>query len=165
MSDKEKLQRAVENTIAAGYQLDSEAFAFLTSVAATQDPTALINKALLEIQDLEEKPFFIEKGFLQKFREQPQFEVEESCIQPPPEETTRAQMPQQTPEGTSLYQPYAKDIEPDLKIIDDPTTKLTSNGTIEDYLQYFQDRLKRLERLLRQRIDVKAATPILEALK
>ena len=165
MSEREKLQRAVENTIAAGYQLDSEAFAFLTSVAATQDPTALINKALLEIQDLEEKPFFIEKGFLQKFREQPQLEVEESCIQPPPEETTQAQMPQQTPEGTSLYQPYAKDIEPDLKIIEDPTTKLTSNGTIEDYLQYFQDRFKRLERLLRQRIDVKAATPILEALK
>ena len=52
MSDKEKLQKAVENTIAAGYQLDSEAFEFLTSVAANQDPTALINKALLEIQDL-----------------------------------------------------------------------------------------------------------------
>ncbi len=165
MSDKEKLQRAVESTIAAGYQLDSEAFEFLTSVATTQDPTALVNKALLEIQDLEEKPFFIEKGFLQKFREQPRLEVEESCIQPPLEETTQVQVPQQTPEGTSLYQPYAKGIEPDLKIIEDPTTKLTSNGTIEDYLQYFQDRFKRLERLLRQRIDVKAATPILEALK
>ena len=165
MSYKEKLQTAVDNTIAAGYQLDSEAFEFLTSVAATQDPAALISKALLEIQDLEEKPFFIEKGFLQKFHEQPQLEVEESCIKHPPEENNQAQMLQQIPEGTSLYQPYAKDIEPDLKILDDPTTKLTSNGTIEDYLQYFQDRFKRLERLLRQRIDVKAATPILEALK
>jgi len=36
---------------------------------------------------------------------------------------------------------------------------------MEDYLQYFQDRFKRLERLLRQRIDVKAATPIQEAAK
>jgi DNA polymerase II small subunit len=165
VSEKERLQKAVENTIAAGYQLDSEAFEFLTSVAATQDPTTLITKALLEIEELEEKPFFIGKVFLQKFREQPQQEVEESCVQPPQEESIQAQATQQTPEGASLFQPYAKGIEPELKIIEDPTTKLSSNGTIEDYLQYFQDRFKRLERLLRQRIDVKAATPILEALK
>jgi len=164
VSEKERLQKAVENTIAAGYQLDSEAFEFLTSVAATQDPTALITKALLEIEELEEKPFFIEKGFLQKFREQEQ-PAQETCVQTTQEESTREEPAQQTPEGTTLYQPYAKDIEPDLKIIEDPTSKLTSNGTIEDYLQYFQDRFKRLEKLLRQRIDVKAATPILEALK
>ena len=164
MNDRDKLQKAVENTIAAGYQLDSEAFEFLTSVAATQDPTALITKALLEIEELEEKPFFIEKGFLQKFREQEQ-PARETCVQVTQEESTRVEPAQPTPEGTSLFQPYAKDIETDLKVIDDPSTKLTSNGTIEDYLQYFQDRFKRLERLLRQRIDVKAATPILEALK
>ena len=164
MNDRDKLQKAVENTIAAGYQLDSEAFEFLTSVAATQDPTALITKALLEIEELEEKPFFIEKGFLQKFREQEQ-PAGETCVQVTQEESTRVEPAQPTTEGTSLFQPYAKDIETDLKVIDDPSTKLTSNGTIEDYLQYFQDRFKRLERLLRQRIDVKAATPILEALK
>ena len=32
-------------------------------------------------------------------------------------------------------------------------------------MEYFQDRFKRIEHLLRQRIDVKASTPILEALK
>jgi DNA polymerase II small subunit len=164
VSEREKLQKAVENTIAAGYQLDSEAFEFLTLVATTQDPTMLITKALLEIEELEEKPFFIEKAFLQKFREQERT-TEENCVQINPEESRKDEPSQETPEGTGLFQPYAKDIEPDLKIIEDPTTKLTSNGTIEDYLQYFQDRFKRLERLLRQRIDVKAATPIMEALK
>ncbi|MGF3521940.1 MAG: DNA-directed DNA polymerase II small subunit, partial [Candidatus Bathyarchaeia archaeon] len=45
------------------------------------------------------------------------------------------------------------------------TGKLSSNGTMEEYIQYFQDRFKRMEKLLRQRMDVKAATPISEALK
>src|SRR5690606_9544299 len=61
--------------------------------------------------------------------------------------------------------PYAKDVEANINVIEDPTGKLTSNGTIEEYLQYFQDRFKRIEHLLRQRIDVKAATPISEAVK
>jgi DNA polymerase II small subunit len=165
VGEASKLQKAVGTSIAAGYQIDSEAFAYLTSIAATQDPTEIINKALLKIEELEEKPLFIEKDFLQNLREQPQAQTQESCLQPPTEESTLEEKAQPTSEGTSLFQPYAKDIEPQIKIIDDPTKKLTSNGTLEDYLQYFQDRFKRLERLLRQRIDVKAATPILEALK
>ena len=40
-----------------------------------------------------------------------------------------------------------------------------SNGTLDEYVLYFQDRFKRIEHLLRQRMDVKAATPIIEALK
>jgi DNA polymerase II small subunit len=68
-------------------------------------------------------------------------------------------------EGKNVFHPYAKDVEANISIIEDPTGKLSSNGTIEEYLQYFQDRFKRIERLLRQRIDVKAATPISEALK
>ena len=165
MSEKEKLQKAIETTIAAGYQLDSGAFEFLTLIAATYDPTVIISKALQEIQELKEKPFFIERNFLEKLHEQPERQTQESCVQPPKDESSQVQIAQQTPEGTSLFQPYAKDIEPQIKVIDDPTGKLSSNGTIEDYLQYFQDRFRRLERLLRQRIDVKAATPILEALK
>jgi DNA polymerase II small subunit len=68
-------------------------------------------------------------------------------------------------EGKSVFHPYAKDVEANINVIEDPTGKLSSNGTVEDYLQYFQDRFKRVERLLRQRIDVKAATPISEAVK
>ncbi len=165
MSEPAKLQKAVETTIAAGYQLNSEAFAYLTSIAATEDLTAIINKALLKIEESEEKPLFIEKEFLQKLHEQPKIKTSENQIPIQPEENSIEETEQRSPEGTSLFQPYAKDIEPQLKVIDDPTTKLSSNGTIEDFTQYFQDRFKRLERLLRQRIDVKAATPILEALK
>ena len=65
---------------------------------------------------------------------------------------------------TEFY-PYARDIPSELKILEDATGKLTSNGTLDEYVLYFQDRFKRIEKLLRQRMDVKAATPIIEALK
>jgi DNA polymerase II small subunit len=162
VSAAERLQKAVETTIAAGYQLDRDAFELLSAAALTDDPTAIVNEALLKIQELEEKPFFIGKTFLENVI-QKQEPHEELPFQPQEETTEDIEKP--TVEGTVSFHPYAKDVEAELNVIEDPTGKLTSNGTMEEYLQYFQDRFKRLERLLRQRIDVKAATPIIEALK
>jgi DNA polymerase II small subunit len=165
MSEREKLQKAIETTIAAGYQLNSEAFEFLSIIAATDDPTVIMHKALQRIEELEEKPLFIDRSFLETLLEQPELS-EERHVQPQAiEENLEEQPEKQITEGKSVFQPYAKDVEANISIIEDPTNKLSSNGTLEDYLQYFQDRFKRVERLLRQRIDVKAATPILEALK
>ena len=47
MVEKEKLQKAIEATIAAGYQLSSEAFEFLCSGLTTEDPQSLMHRALL----------------------------------------------------------------------------------------------------------------------
>lgn len=163
MSGIERLQRAVETTIAAGYQLDREAFELLSAASLTDDPTAIMNKALLRIEELEEKPVFIGRVFLETLLKQPE-PIEEWHLQPE-EEDQREKPEEPTTEGSSSFHPYAKDVEAEISIIEDPTGKLTSNGTIEEYLQYFQDRFKRIDRLLRQRIDVKAATPILDALK
>jgi len=163
MSEREKLQKAIETTIAAGYQLNRDAFEFLSIVAATDDPTTIMNKALQRIEELEEKPLFIDRSFLETLLKQPEPSGERQVQ--PIEETLEEQPEKQMTEGKSVFHPYAKDVEANISVIEDPTSKLSSNGTIEDYLQYFQDRFKRIERLLRQRIDVKAATPLLEALK
>jgi DNA polymerase II small subunit len=112
---------------------------------------------------LEEKPLFIDRSFLETLLKQPEPSGERQVQ--PIEETLEEQPEKQMTEGKSVFHPYAKDVEANISVIEDPTSKLSSNGTIEDYLQYFQDRFKRIERLLRQRIDVKAATPLLEALK
>jgi len=109
VNETTKLQKAVEATIAAGYQLNSEAFAYLTSIAQTEDPTELVNRALTQIEELEEKPLFIEKEFLQK-QEHPQPQTQENTPQPTTEENTKQQETQPTPEATSLYEPYAKTI-------------------------------------------------------
>ena len=170
MSEKEKLQKAIESTISAGYQLNREAFAFLSSLATTDDPTVIMKVAVQRLQELPEKPFFIDKSFLETLLEEPEDINETPQSQPEQRPTTSPQQgiterTEETTSGAPFFQPYARDIEPQIKIVEDPTDKLTSNGTIEDYLQYFQDRFKRIERLLRQRIDVKAATSISEALK
>ena len=52
MSGKEKLQKAIEATIAAGYQLNSEAFEFLSQNSDINDPVDIMNLALQRLQDL-----------------------------------------------------------------------------------------------------------------
>ncbi len=157
MSVHEKLQRAIQATIAAGYQLNSEAFEFLCQKCETNDPSIIIKLALERIQELQDKPMFIERSFLEALL-QPAIAVPKIKL---PE-------PQITPEliaDPPEFYPYARDIPADIKILEDATGKLSSNGTLDEYVLYFQDRFKRIEHLLRQRMDVKAATPILEALK
>ncbi len=163
MSEREKLQKAIETAITAGYQLNRDAFEFLSLIATTDDPTEVINKAVQRINELKDKPFFIDRTFLETIMKPP--EPAKETQSQPIEEIFTEQPEEQLTEGKSVFHPYAKDIEASIKVIEDPTGKLSSNGTVEDYLQYFQDRFKRLERLLRQRIDVKAATPISEAVK
>ena len=163
MSEREKLQKAIETVITAGYQLNSDAFEFLSIIASTDDPAVIINKAIHQLSELEEKPFFIDRIFLETIVKPPEQSGE---TLPRPLEEDREQQPtNHLGGGKSNFHPYAKDVETKINVIEDPTGKLSSNGTIEDNLQYFQDRFKRLERLLRQRIDVKAATPISEAVK
>jgi DNA polymerase II small subunit len=161
--NREKLQKAVAVTIEAGYQLNSEAFEFLNK-CYEDDPLALMNSALVKLKELDEKPFFIGKDFLESILKKSELTEKSELpkkLQPFQEE--HPQLP--IVEIEDYFYPYAKDIEAKINILGDSTGKLTSNGTLEEYIQYFQDRFKRTERILRQRIDVKSSTSILEALK
>jgi DNA polymerase II small subunit len=171
MSAQEKLQIAIQAIMAAGYQLNSEAFEFLIQNAETNDPVQITNLALERIETLQDKPMFIERAFL------------EALLQSAPARPAIQEIPLEEPQTTSEppvrfeqptkkenidegeFYPYARDIPADIKILEDATGNLSSNGTLDEYVAYFQDRFKRIERLLRQRMDVKAATPITEALK
>jgi len=148
----EKLQKAVSNVIAAGYQLDKEAFDFLGTLSQTEDPIKLTEEAVKKIETLSEKPLFIGKEFLEEIAKETLTKKE---LLPPLTIT----------EAKKAFQPFAKDIEADVKVIEDPTDKISSTGSLGEYLEYFQDRFKKLRRLLRQRIDVKDAVSIAEALK
>jgi len=163
MNDLEKLQKAVELTIAAGYQIDKEAFEFLSTLASTQDPEEIMSKAIHEIKALREKPLFIDKSFLEQLvkMSEPRKEISTQLIEEPLQPLPKPQVI----EGKRQFCPYAKEVESNIKIIDDPASKLSSSGTIEDYLEYFRDRFRRMEKLLRQRMDVKSAASIIDALK
>lgn len=163
MSEIEKLQKALELTIAAGYQIDKEAFEFLSAIAATQDPSEIMNKAIHEIEISKEKPLFIGKQILERILKvsEPKKELPTQLLEEPPKALPELRMA----EGKRQFCPYAKGIESKVEIIDDPVAKLSSSGAMEDYLKYFCDRFKRIEKLLRQRIDVKSASSVMDALK
>jgi len=163
MSETEKLQKAVEFTIAAGYQLNKEAFEFLSMLATTEDPKEIIQKAVQKIDALKEKPLFIDRNFLEELMGKPK-STKEVLIQPLEAPLQTSPEPQIT-EGKRPFRPYAKEVEANINVIEDPSSKLSSNGTIEDYLEYFRDRFKRMEKLLRQRIDARSAASVIDALK
>lgn len=163
MSETEKLQRAVELTLAAGYQLNKEAFEFLSTVAAIEDPAEIMSRAIQKMEDLKEKPFFIDRSFLEQLLKESK-PAKEALTQPY-EEPLQKLPDSQITEGKRRFHPYARDVEADIKVIDDPGSNLSSSGTMEDYLECFRDRFKRIERLLRQRMDVKSAASVMDALK
>jgi len=188
MNENERLQKAIEATISAGYQLSNESFNYLCHNCEGTDPLAIMNMVLHEIKNLKEKPFFIEKIFLENMVKQltqthQAAQATKSEKNQSTNQTTRNIEPNGEKQKTqdlkspqlpvspstiiseNTFYPYAKYVPSELEILEDATGKLTSNGTLEEYTTLFQDRYKRIEKILRQRIDVKAATPIREALK
>ena len=167
MNDNMQLQKAVGLAMAAGYQLDKEAFEFLTMLGTTEDPAVIVTKVVDHIRSLDPKPFFIEKRFLEEVLE-PEITLKGEA--PSLEAITQYDQRQESPtaqltEAKTSFHPFAEEVDATMNLIDDPGAKQSSNGTIEDFLGYFQDRFKRLERLLRQRIDVKSAASVIDAIR
>ncbi|UCC58237.1 MAG: DNA-directed DNA polymerase II small subunit [Candidatus Bathyarchaeum sp.] len=156
MREGNRLQRAVSFTIAAGYQLDKEAFEFLNTMSETEDPLDLMEEAVRKIKDLPQKPLFIDRSFLEAMKE-------ESCVEE--EKPLPPFSPSTISERRKSFRPYAKDVEDNVEVISDPTDKICTTGSIKEYLEYFQDRFERLQKILKKRIDAKNAVPISVALK
>jgi len=49
----------------------------------------------------------------------------------------------------------AKDVEEDFQVILDPTSRIGSNGTLDDFIKYFRDRYMRLSNIFLRRGDIK----------
>jgi DNA polymerase II small subunit len=135
-------------------------------VATAEDPARIVSKALQKIEELQEKPFFIERCLLEEILKgtEPTKEIVSHPIEEPLQNVPEQQTPKLT-EGKTSFHPFAKEVEPNINIIEDPGSKLSSGGTIDDYLAYFQDRFRQIEKLLRQRIDVRSATSVLDAVR
>jgi DNA polymerase II small subunit len=152
----ERLQKAVSSIIAAGFQLDTEAFNFLNALPQTEDILKLTEETIRKIRNTPEPPLFISRDFLEKVAKEILLEEKEPPLPPPSPPMV---------ETKKAFHAYAKDIDADIKVIDDPTEKICATGAIEEYLEYFQDRFRKLRKILRQRMDTKDAMSISEALK
>lgn len=162
MSEKEKLQKAVTFAISAGYQLDREAFDLLSAIAPTEDLDMLLTRAIRALDELEEKPFFIERRILEGLlQEEPLTQVSEM----PPVQAAVHEPESILTEAKNPFRPLAKEIETELTVIQEPSENGCTDGAVDDFLGYFRDRFVRMEKLLRQRIDVKSAASILDAVR
>jgi len=157
----ERLQKAVSHTIQAGYQLDGEAFLLLETLSKTEDPIALVEKLTMKIDESEQKPLFITRSLIEEFLTQ----TAESTTAKPELLPSAPPPPLLLESRKEAFKPYAKEIDADIKVLEDPTSAVTTVGSIEEYHEYFLDRFRRLQRCLRQRMDAKDATSIAEALK
>jgi len=155
----ERLQKAVSYTIEAGYQLDSNAFSLLQTLSKTEDPVALMEKIIRKMEELAQKPLFIDRNSMEEFLAPsiPQEKQSERIASPLTEPFLESKR--------EAFKPYAEEIESDIKVLEDPTSAVSTIGSVEEYQEYFLDRFNRLQRFLRQRMDVKDATSITEALK
>lgn len=67
--------------------------------------------------------------------------------------------------GKGARRGLAEEVEAEVEVIMDPTGDAGSEGSINDFLDYFKDRFKRLSNLLRQRLDARDALSVSEALR
>jgi len=156
MSEVERLQKAVSFTISSGYQLDKEAFEFLNVAAKKEDPLDLMEKAVRKIKGLPQKPLFINRTLLESMKTE-SFVEEEAIL--------KNNFESSSSESRTSFRPYAKDVEDEVNVLVDPTKKICTTGSINEYLEYFKDRFERLKKILKKRMDAKNAIPISVALK
>lgn len=150
----ERLKRALMLAISSGYQLDRDAFTFLQASAHTQSPEELVKKAIDKAASLPEKPLFITRRMLED-------EIKEVF----PEKKVEPTPPVVAKVGRGIFRPYAKEVDPDIEILEDPTEEMHSTGSLDDFLKCFRNRFTRIERILRRRLDAKDAVPLSDALE
>lgn len=155
------MQEAVSFSLSVGYQLDKEAFNFLTMISKTENPLKLVEVALKNLKKLGKKPLLIDRNLLEEAAKEafPESQsLDTLSVLPTPE-------PPITWKSRESFYPHAKDMKGDVRVIEDPSEGICSSGAIEDYLEYFQDRFKRISRLLRQRMDSRSAVSIKDAFR
>ncbi len=154
---EEEVSQAISLLLTEGYHIDKEAFSLLSTISKTKNPVRLVELILKKLKASAEKSFFINRTLLEETAKDA-FSRETEIKPNEIPESKRVSI--ETLKVRNTFYPYAKDIKSEIKILEDPTTELCSIGTIEGYLEYFQDRFKRIVKLLKQRMDTRDAATI-----
>lgn len=162
--ENEKLREAIQLFLRAGYHLDIEAFNLLSTISKAEDATRLSELALKRLETHNDKTLFITRSLLEEATEVTFLKAKE----PEPITTPTVQEPSALAvpgKSRRKLHSHAKSIEKDIEVLEDPTDKICSTGSIDEYLEYFHDRFKRIRRLLRQRMDSRNAISIKEVFR
>ncbi|MEM3061093.1 MAG: hypothetical protein QW265_01635 [Candidatus Bathyarchaeia archaeon] len=141
----ERLKKAVETIVLAGYQVSKDAFDLFKSIEDESYFEDFIQKIIKEAEASASKPFIIDAIFLKNLLKE-------------------GEKKEELTSGLFLKTPFAKEIESKIEILDDPTDSIDSSGSIDDFMDYFRDRFKRMTNLLQKRNDAKSVRTLEEAL-
>ncbi|MEM2925857.1 MAG: DNA-directed DNA polymerase II small subunit [Candidatus Bathyarchaeia archaeon] len=151
-SHQDRLKRAVISALKLGYQIDQEGFEFLSRLPPDVDLDEVVKEATKVVATSpEERSLWLSKNLLE----------EAFSILRPKQQAGIVGL-----EGVAKAPRIpAAEVETKLEVLFDPTELMEAKASFEDFIEYFRDRFRRLEKILRQRIDARDAVSIHQALK
>ncbi len=158
-SFEEELKKSVEKIFEAGYQIDGEAFNFLRSILDLVNPETIVKTILEMLNKGSHRKIFVDKELVEEALTKIQ------NVQKVEDSTTWKPEIMMVEYGKGVFHPYAKEVESKIEVLRDPTNRIASGGSLEDFSSYFKDRFKRLVKILSQRLDVKGYISVKDALK
>lgn len=146
-----RLRRAIIMALRLGYQIDREGFEFLSGLPPEVDLEEVVKEAA-ELAGLpRSESFWLSKKLLEEALE---------ILRP------KKPIAVEGWEGVAgAPRIPAAEVEAKVEVLFDPTEIVEPKASFEDFIEYFRDRFRRLERILRQRMDVRDAISIQQALK
>jgi len=138
--------------VAAGYQFDEDCLDLLRLLDEKLDLEQLTKALIDEATRAKLSPPIVDRPFLEKV-----------ALKISPE-----RIPSPTPvspNGVAAAIPYAKEVEAQVQILDDPGMEMGSKASVDDFCRYFRTRFKKLREIFNERLDARGAGTIGEALK
>nr|MDO8134289.1 DNA-directed DNA polymerase II small subunit [Candidatus Njordarchaeum guaymaensis] len=145
MSDKQKTQNAVRTLLRAGVQLSPDALSYLS---LQPDPIEVASKTLEELGRRETKPLVITRNIL-----------EEMVPRSAPSHFRIVDFD----DSNNLAFSSAGEVAVSLEVLSPLYEDSSSEGKLDDFIAYFQNRYEKMKRLFRARKDSMEAVTIREA--
>jgi DNA polymerase II small subunit len=147
----EKSVAAIKCIVAAGYQLDKSCLELLRLIEDKVDLARLAAEVLNEASKAKLWPPVIDRLLLEKV-----------ALRISPDKTIGAEKVLPTVVSTTI--PYAKEVQARIEILDKELEK-RSKAEIGDFARYFRTRFRKIQEILNERLDVRGAGTIGQALE
>jgi DNA polymerase II small subunit len=148
----QKSVTTVKSIVAAGYQLDKDCLELLRLIEDRVDLDRLAVEVVNEASKAKLWPPVVDRPFLEKV-----------ALRISPKEGLGLDVIQ--PSGVAATIPYAKEVPSEIEIPDGQRPDVRSKASMDDFTRYFRTRFKKIRDILNERIDVRGAGTIGEALE
>jgi DNA polymerase II small subunit len=141
----EELKKALGRIIESGYQISADGFEYLKTLES-ENLHENVKNAIKAAESSSQEILFLNREFLQKVHEENQ--------RPDPLRFSSRK---------PRIRPLAAEHEGEIRHLDN--IQPDASGDIDGFVEYFRSRFRKMERILRQRMDVRDAVTIGDALK